>query len=54
VGSKTERFCLEQLDAGTTVYMLRAESNDEELAKNGAKYVTIEGLLKHVGHKPHP
>lgn len=48
VGSKTERFCLEQLEAQTKVYMLLSESNDKELAKNGAKYVTIERLLKYV------
>lgn len=49
VGSKTERFCLEQLEAGTTVYMLLAESNDKQLANNGVKYVTIERLLKQFG-----
>lgn len=53
-GSKTERFCLEQLGLGTTVYVLRAESNDKQLAKDGAKYVTIEGLLKHAAHNQHP
>ena len=53
-GSKTERFCLEQLEAGTTLYMLLSDSNDKELAKNGAKYVTIKRLLKHVGKHGQP